>query len=67
MKKPGNAGAVVPVDKVILDADLAALYEVETKALNQAIKRNLDRFPEDFMFQLTAEEADLLRLQLGDR
>ena len=42
--------------KVILDADLAGLYGVPTKALNQAIKRNADRFPEDFMFQLTNEE-----------
>ena len=36
--------------KVMLDSDLAALYEVETKVLNQAVKRNLERFPEDFMF-----------------
>ena len=42
--------------KVILDADLAGLYGVPTKALNQAIKRNSDRFPEDFMFQLTEDE-----------
>jgi hypothetical protein len=42
--------------KVILDNDLAALYEVTTKALNQAVKRNRDRFPLDFLFQLTAEE-----------
>ena len=42
--------------KVILDRDLATLYEVETKVLNQAVKRNLDRFPGDFMFQLSAEE-----------
>ncbi len=42
--------------KVILDADLAGLYGVPTKALNQAIKRNANRFPDDFMFQLTAEE-----------
>lgn len=42
--------------KVILDRDLAALYQVETKALNQAVKRNLERFPEDFMFQLTPKE-----------
>ena len=41
---------------VLLDADLAEFYGVETKVLNQAVKRNLDRFPEDFMFQLTAEE-----------
>jgi hypothetical protein len=42
--------------KVMLDADLAALYDVPTKALNQAVKRNLKRFPSDFMFQLTREE-----------
>lgn len=42
--------------KVILDRDLAALYQVETKVLNQAVKRNLERFPEDFMFQLTLKE-----------
>ena len=43
--------------KVLRDRDLAALYGVETKALNQAVKRNLDRFPEDFMFELTWDEA----------
>lgn len=40
-------------NKVMLDADLAELYEVETRALNQAVKRNRERFPADFMFQLT--------------
>ena len=50
-------------EKVMLDSDLAALYEVEVKALNQAVKRNLARFPADFMFQLTADEADFLRSQ----
>jgi aromatic ring-opening dioxygenase LigB subunit len=50
--------------KVRIDRDLAKLYEVETKALNQAVKRNLERFPKDFMFQLTAEEAKLLRSQI---
>jgi hypothetical protein len=49
--------------KVMLDKDLAALYDVETKALNQAVKRNLGRFPEDFMFKLTWEEAEVLRSQ----
>jgi len=49
--------------KVMLDADLAALYGVETKVLNQAVKRNIDRFPDDFMFQLTKEEHDALRSQ----
>jgi hypothetical protein len=47
----------------MLDSDLAALYEVETKVLNQAVKRNIDRFPEDFMFQLTKEEYKLLKSQ----
>ncbi|MDQ2840391.1 MAG: ORF6N domain-containing protein [Acidobacteriota bacterium] len=52
--------------KVLLDADLATLYQVETKALNRAVKRNRDRFPEDFMFQLTADEAEqVLRYQIG--
>jgi ORF6N domain len=49
--------------RVILDADLAEVYGVPTKALNQAIKRNAERFPEDFMFQLSREEADSLRSQ----
>lgn len=49
--------------KVMLDSDLAELYEVETKVLNQAVKRNIERFPVDFMFQLTAEEAAGLRSQ----
>ncbi len=50
--------------KVMLDYDLAALYEVQTKNLNLAVKRNLNRFPEDFMFQLTKEEYQSLRLQI---
>ena len=51
--------------KVILDADLARIYKVPTKALNQAVKRNLKRFPNDFLFQLTLEEvADLNRSQI---
>jgi hypothetical protein len=49
--------------RVMLDEDLALLYEVEIKALNQAVKRNIERFPSDFMFQLTAEEAAALRSQ----
>jgi len=49
--------------KVMLDADLAALYEVETRVLVQAVKRNLERFPEDFMFQLTQKEFAILRSQ----
>ena len=52
-------------EKVILDADIAGLYGVETKALVRAMKRNLDRFPKDFMFQLTPEEIENLRYQFG--
>ncbi len=51
--------------KVILDSDLASLYDVETKALVRAVKRNLDRFPADFMFQLSQEEFDDLRRHFG--
>ena len=50
--------------RVMMDADLATLYGVTTKALNQAVKRNLARFPRDFMFQLTDEEAAALRSQI---
>ncbi|MEW6508673.1 MAG: ORF6N domain-containing protein [Bacteroidota bacterium] len=71
-----NAGkSIIPVDlirsrillirneKVLLDKDLAELYGVETRILNQAVKRNVARFPDDFMFQLTEEESRLLRSQ----
>ena len=51
--------------RVILDSDLAALYEVSTGNLNKAVRRNLDRFPDDFMFQLTSEEVESLRFQSG--
>ena len=47
----------------MLDFDLAELYEVQTKALNQAVKRNIQRFPSDFMFRLTSDEWDLVRSQ----
>jgi len=50
--------------KIMLDRDLAELYQVETKVLNQAVKRNLERFPEDFMFQLTKEEFENLKFQI---
>lgn len=50
-------------EKVILDADLAGLYEVETRVLVQAVKRNPESFPPDFMFQLTGEEFAILRSQ----
>jgi hypothetical protein len=74
VKKPVARKAVIVADpvvsgkihlvrsrRVMLDSDLAALYQVETKAFNQAVKRNADRFPEDFMFRLTAEEARGIR------
>ena len=70
--KAGAAGAGAPLEplivrvrgqRVILDADLARLYGVGTKVLNQAVKRNAERFPEDFAFQLTAAETADLRSQ----
>ena len=51
-------------ERVMLDRDLAALYEIETKSLNLSVKRNIKRFPTDFMFQLTKEEFESLRLQI---
>ena len=51
-------------ERVMLDKDLAALYETETKAVNLAVKRNLKRFPKDFMFQLTKEEYEAIRFQV---
>jgi hypothetical protein len=51
--------------KVMLDSDLAQLYRVQTKNLNKAVKRNLDRFPEDFMFRVAPEEIESLRFQIG--
>ena len=71
--------AIVPIDashirelvytvrgvQVMLDADLARLYQVETKNLNKAANRNTERFPEDFRFQLTKEEYESLRFQFG--
>jgi phage regulator Rha-like protein len=51
--------------RVMLDSDLAAIYGVETKALNRAVKRNRDRFPKDFVFQLTSRESRVLRYQFG--
>ena len=49
--------------RVMLDKDLAALYEVPTKSLNLSVKRNIERFPDDFMFQLTKGEYEILRFQ----
>lgn len=51
--------------KVMIDKDLATLYRVETRDLNKAVTRNLDRFPDDFMFQLTVEESKNLMFQFG--
>ena len=75
MTAPKDTGYLIPSErldnaileirgrKVMLSHDLAALYGVSTKAFNQAVKRNADRFPPDFMFQLTQEEAQALRSQ----
>ena len=52
-------------ERVILDSDLAALYGVKTKNLIKAVKRNIERFPSDFMFQLTNQEVANLRFQIG--
>lgn len=52
-------------ERVMLDFDLAALYEVETRVLNQAVKRNIDRFPEDFMFQLEPFEYENIKQQVN--
>ena len=56
---------LVRSEKVLLDRDLAKLYGVETKQLKRAVRRNVNRFPKDFMFQLTEEEFDSLRSQFG--
>ena len=56
---------IVRGEKVMLDSGLAELYQVLTKNLNLAVRRNIDRFPEDFMFQLTKAEAESLRLQFA--
>ena len=78
-EKPTEQTAIVPIDtgrirelvytvrgvQVMLDADLAQLYQVETKNLNKAANRNTERFPEDFRFQLTREEYESLRFQFG--
>ena len=75
--KPAAERAVIPIEritraillirrqKVMLDTDLADLYDVDTGALNRAVKRNSGRFPDDFMFQLSLEEAERLRCQFG--
>ena len=65
IEKIKKAIYVIRGEKVMLDRDLAFLYGVETKILNRAVKRNLQRFPPDFMFQLTGDEAEALRCQIG--
>jgi phage regulator Rha-like protein len=56
---------IIRNEKIMLDSDLAELYDLETKQLVRAMKRNIDRFPDDFMFQLTYEEFEILRNQVG--
>jgi phage regulator Rha-like protein len=51
--------------KIMLDSDLAELYQIETKNINKSVKRNIERFPEDFMFQLTKKEEENLKFQNG--
>jgi hypothetical protein len=55
---------IIRSKKIMLDKDLAELYEVETRILNQAVNRNIERFPEEFMFQLTSEEFEILKSQI---
>ena len=55
---------VIRGEQVMLDSDLAEMYGMETRALKQAVRRNINRFPSDFMFQLTKEEYDSLRSQI---
>jgi hypothetical protein len=56
---------VIRGQKVMLDSDLAKLYEVETRQLNRQVRRNIDRFPDDFMFELAKEEHENLKCQIG--
>jgi hypothetical protein len=65
MERIERAIILVRGEKVMLDSDLAEIYGVETGLLNRAVKRNESRFPSDFMFQLTVEEAESLRCQIG--
>ena len=51
--------------QVMLDSDLAQLYHIETGALNRQVKRNIERFPDDFCFQLSQQELDCLKCQIG--
>ena len=65
VERIARAILVIRGEKVMLDSDLAALYGVTTGNLNKAVKRNADRFPTDFMFQLDAEEVANLKFQFG--
>ena len=56
---------IIRDQKVMIDSDLALLYGVETKRLNEQVRRNIERFPKDFMFQLTTEEYDILKSQIA--
>jgi hypothetical protein len=56
---------VIRGQRVMLDSDLAKLYGVETKRINEQVKRNMERFPEDFMFNLTSDEYEILRSQIA--
>jgi len=64
MERVGNRILAIRGHRGVLDADLAVLYGVTTGALNQAVKRNADRFPDDFMFRLTTEEGAYLKSQI---
>lgn len=70
--KPENLAALIYLlrgERVLLSEHLAGLYAVPVKVLNQAVKRNIDRFPDDFMFQLTLDEAEAIlrsRSQIGE-
>lgn len=65
MERIERAILLIRGEKVMLDSDLAAIYGVETKRVNEQVRRNFNRFPPDFMFQLTAKEGDFLRSQFA--
>ena len=65
LNKINNMIYIIRGQKVILDSDLAKLYGVETKRLNEQVRRNVDRFPSDFMFQLSSEEHLSLKSQFA--
>jgi len=65
VKEIGRRIYFIREHRVMLDSDLAELYGVETKALKRSVRRNIERFPEDFMFQLTPAEYEILRCQIG--